>query len=200
MTARRRIDGLSVLLGSLRICESVVSERRLRWWILVWTRSGVPMIIEDEEAKANAAAFTAFFDSEFPGQLRRAAMLLRDRDAAHDVVHDALLQVWQRWGDLADPGPYLNRCVLNGCRDHASSRRRRRTLGAEVMAESTHPAGFAELHDVLLRLPFNQRAAVVLKFYGGLSTDEIAASLDCPIGSVGPWIQRAKRHLLKELT
>ena len=51
--------------------------------------------------------------------------------------------------------------------------------------------------DLLDTLPFNQRAAVVLKFYVGLSNDEIADALDCPPGSVGPWLDRALKQLRK---
>ena len=68
------------------------------------------------------AAFAEFFDVEFAGQFRRAVFLLRDRGAAEDVVHDAFVEVWRRWSEIAEPGPYLNRCVLNGCRDHTASR------------------------------------------------------------------------------
>ena len=63
-----------------------------------------------------------------------------------------------------------------------------------------HDAAADELSDILARLPFNQRCAVVLRFYVGMSNDEIAHAMGCPVGSVGPWIQRAKQQLLKELT
>lgn len=145
------------------------------------------------------AAFAEFFDVEFAGQFHRAVFLLRDRGAAEDVVHDAFVQVWRRWSDIAEPGPYLNRCVLNGCRDHSASRRRRWTHDRTAHVEQ-HDATADELFDVLARLPFNQRCAVVLRFYVGMSIDEIAHAMDCPVGSVGPWIQRAKQQLLKELT
>jgi RNA polymerase sigma factor (sigma-70 family) len=159
---------------------------------------------EDAEAADPAAAsFTLFFDAEFPGQLRRAAFLLREREAAEDVVHDAFSQVWRRWDTIAEPGPYLSRCVLNGCRAHANARRTRLRPGRANPAfdpdASVDPA-FVELHDILMCLPFNQRCAVVLRFYAGMSNEEIADAMGCPIGSVGPWIQRAKQRLLEELT
>lgn len=111
----------------------------------------------------------------------------------------AFVEVWRRWSEIAEPGPYLNRCVLNGCRDHTASRRRRWTHDRTTRAEQ-HDAAADELSDILARLPFNQRCAVVLRFYVGMSNDEIAHAMGCPVGSVGPWIQRAKQQLLKELT
>jgi RNA polymerase sigma factor (sigma-70 family) len=55
------------------------------------------------------------------------------------------------------------------------------------------------LDDVLAGLPFNQRAAVVLRFYCGLTTEEIARELGCAAGSVGPWINRALAKMRKAL-
>jgi DNA-directed RNA polymerase specialized sigma24 family protein len=40
---------------------------------------------------------------------------------------------------------------------------------------------------------------VVLRFYGGLTTEEIAQALGCAPGSVGPWITRALTKLRKAL-
>ena len=51
--------------------------------------------------------------------------------------------------------------------------------------------------DLLDGLPFNQRAVIVLRFHIGLSNVEIADALDCPPGSVGPWLNRALEHLRK---
>ena len=61
------------------------------------------------------------------------------------------------------------------------------------------PAPTDMLDDVLARLPFNHRAAVVLRYWGGLTTNEIAKELGCAPGSVGPWIDRALEKMRKEL-
>ena len=63
------------------------------------------------------------------------------------------------------------------------------------------PSASADEHldDLLLSLPFNQRAAVVLRFYGGLTSEEIARELGCAAGSVGPWINRALAKMRKAL-
>lgn len=67
---------------------------------------------------------------------------------------------------------------------------------------SPRPADTSErdvLDDALAKLPFNQRAAVVLCFYAQCSHREAADALGCPIGSIGPWITRALIALRKEL-
>ena len=144
--------------------------------------------------------FEAFFDREAAGQVRRATLLLGSVDDANDVVQEALTRIYRRWDDLDEPGPYLNRAVLNLCRDHARRERTRWRLTARLTARSPTAAPEDPLDDLLGGLPFNQRAAVVLRFWGGLSTTEIAAELGCAPGSVGPWISRALRTMREDLT
>ena len=61
------------------------------------------------------------------------------------------------------PGPDLQRAVVNRCRDlqrrATIARRARRLLRPEDVPEIDAP-----LYDALARLPFKQRAAVVLRF------------------------------------
>jgi DNA-directed RNA polymerase specialized sigma24 family protein len=108
--------------------------------------------------------------------------------------------MYQRWDTITDPGPYLNRAVLNGCRDVGRRRAADRKLVRRLRRpqhDSTHDE---ILLDILARLPFNQRAAVVLRFYAGMSEREISTALDVPVGSIGPWISRAVDSMKKELS
>jgi RNA polymerase sigma factor (sigma-70 family) len=147
-----------------------------------------------------SADFDSFYRAEVVGQVRRAALLVGSDDAANDIVHDAFANMYRRWADIADPVPYLNRSVLNGCRDRARRGQRHLRL-IDRLRNTALLEGEPEIvSDLLGRLSFNQRAAVVLRFYAGFSTDEIAAALDCPRGSVGPWIDRALNSMRKELS
>ena len=103
---------------------------------------------------------------------------------------------------MTEPGPYLQRMVLNGCRDQKATNTletwtRYRLPRLAVSEHSTQPSEI--LWDVLAGLPFNQRAAVVLRYYESLPESEIAAVLDCPTGSVGPWITRGLATMRKAL-
>ena len=55
------------------------------------------------------------------------------------------------------------------------------------------------LWDAVQRLPYNQRAAIVLRYYHRMTEQEIAAELGCRTGSVGPWLHRGLRRLRQEL-
>ena len=143
-------------------------------------------------------AFAAFYELELPGQVRRASLLVGSREAAHDLVHDAFVEVYRRWATLRDPGSYLSVAVVNRCRDHA-----RRRTAQERRAPLLVPRGDPEaevLWDALQKLPFPQRAALVLRYYHQLPEREIAGLLGCRTGSVGPWITRGLRALRRDLS
>ena len=146
-----------------------------------------------------SAAFGDFYRRELDGQVRRAALLLGSDEMANDVVQDAFVAVYRRWNSLDDPGPYLNVAVLNGCRGVHRRRSRHERLMPRLLDRGPAPSVGERLDDILADLPFNQRAAVVLRYYGGLTTDEIADALECAPGSVGPWIDRALAKLRKAL-
>lgn len=144
-------------------------------------------------------SFARFYEAEVVRQVRAATLILGSRQAAQDVVHDVFLEILQRWdGGLSDPGPYLQRAVVNRCRDALRRRtvaRRHRTL----FRPEGVPAVDAPLYDALARLPFKHRAAVVLRYYLGFTEAEIAAHLGCAPGSVGPWIRRGLDRLAVQL-
>ena len=149
--------------------------------------------------QCTGSAFGEFYRRELDGQVRRAALMVGSDELANDVVHDAFVAVYRRWDSLNEPGPYLNVAVLNGCRGIHRRRSRYQRLVPRLLDRGTASSVGERLDDVLAQLPFNQRAAVVLRFYCGFTTEEIARALDCAPGSVGPWIDRALTQMRKAL-
>ena len=146
------------------------------------------------------SAFAELYATELQSQVRRAALLTGDSELAHDLVHDAFVELYRRWHTLDQPGAYLAVAVLNRCRDHGrrqSVARRRLPLMADRHVPSTD---HEFLLDALQQLPFNHRAALVLRYYHALTEAEIAVQLACRPGSVGPWISRGLKQLRKALT
>jgi len=152
-----------------------------------------------ESTRADAE-FGEFFDLEAVGQVRRAALLLGSDEQANDVVQEALTRIYERWETLDHPGSYLNTTVLNLCRDIARDRSVDRRVTPQLFPTEPAPAEPEVLDDLLLSLPFNQRAVVILRYWGGLSTREISDELGCAPGSVGPWIDRALKTMRKALS
>ena len=150
-----------------------------------------------QDVETVRAGFAAFYEDELAGQVRSATLVLGSTAAAQDVVHDAFVEVFRRRDDIVEPGPYLQRTVLNRCRDVL--RRRAVARRHESLRVDDVPGVDAPLWDALATLPFNHRAAVVLRYYLQLQEAEIAEALDCPRGSVGPWIRRGLDALAVEL-
>jgi RNA polymerase sigma factor (sigma-70 family) len=162
-------------------------------------RTGVSRTGVQVAAETNSE-FTAFYRVEHDGQVRRAFLLLGDNDAANDIVHDAMTNLFRRWHTVEQPGAYLNRAVLNGCRDNGRRKNTSVRLLQRIRPGDGDEAPSEPLADVLAKLPFNHRAAIVLRYYSGFTTDEIARALDCAPGSVGPWIERGLAAMRKVLT
>lgn len=150
-------------------------------------------------SRGHRKSFESFYERELAGQVRRAKLLVGSDDAANDIVHEAFTAMYERWGHIHEPGPYLNRAVLNQCRDRARHRSVASVVHRRLAASETSSPDDV-LWDVIAALPFNQRACVVLRYYAGFSECEIAEALDCKPGSVGPWTTRALTTMRKALS
>lgn len=162
---------------------------------------GTPELSRNEPPIVNSRStdFAALYQSELQEQVARATFLLASNETAADVVHDVFAEVYERWDSIDNPGAYLQQSVLNRCRD-AKRRTRTRTRFLAQKRALSEKSDLEYLTDALAKLPFNQRAAVVLRFYAGLTEAEIADVLDCALGSVGPWTHRALAALRKEFS
>lgn len=148
-----------------------------------------------------AAAVTANSRAMF-----RAARAVLDADAdAEDAVGEAVLRAWQNYGRLRDPArvkPWLMKITVNCAREQ------RRKYGRvtpvedlEGLAGTVEGEPVSTLWEAVLRLPLNQRSAVVLFYYEELSEAETAKVLRVPAGTVKSRLSRARarlRELLRE--
>lgn len=123
-----------------------------------------------------------------------AYRITRDREAAEDAVQDAMLRCWRDIRGLRDPDRFeawLYRLLVNACRDQVRRASRRPVMSSGNPEE--HPSGtdpFASMadHDALerafLKLPADQRIALVLAHYLGYSAPEIASIVGVATGTV----------------
>jgi RNA polymerase sigma factor (sigma-70 family) len=129
----------------------------------------------------------------FGDLVRTATLLTGSPEVARDVVQDAFVKLHLAWSHVNDPEAYVRRSVVNGCHSyHRYSARRR---GRPVSSEASVELGAHELDDALDALPSRQRAALVLRYYEGLSEVEIAHALGCRPGTVGSLIHRGLTRL-----
>jgi RNA polymerase sigma-70 factor (sigma-E family) len=151
------------------------------------------------------ATGTAGFEAVYAGdrdRLRRLAYLLTGRqDVAEDLVQEAFVRLHRRWAVVESPAGYVRTVLTRLCADW----RRRAALAdtRERWLASGPTVAAAELDEtwaVLGRLPADQRAVLVLRFYEDLSVLDTAAALGCRPATVRTRTHRALARLRKEMT
>jgi RNA polymerase sigma-70 factor (ECF subfamily) len=150
--------------------------------------------------------------------VRAAYLITHDRAMAEDIVQGAFVRAYERIEqfDTGRPfGPWFLRAVVNGAIKAMGHGGRHVSLEAasigkasllDLLADpSPGPADQVEVGDMrqtvweaLGRLPPAQRAAIVLRYYLGLSESEMAEELACPPGTV-KWRLHAARNRLRTL-
>jgi RNA polymerase sigma factor (sigma-70 family) len=124
--------------------------------------------------------FELFFAEQHLRLFRALYFVTGNRSDAAELMQDAFLKLWERWGDVEridDPAAYLFRVALNGFRMRARAARRaaRRLV---PIAESFDPFEEASLREdvrqLLLQLTPRQRAALILLDMYGYGSEEAA--------------------------
>jgi RNA polymerase sigma-70 factor (ECF subfamily) len=125
--------------------------------------------------------------------------ILHDREEAEDVLQEVFLQVWRRAGDFDEARGRAFTWLVTIARSRALDRLRsagsRARLGEEAAQMPRDEVGDAELDAVksevrtivrsaLAELPEDQRRALFLAYFEGLTQTEIAARLGDPLGTV----------------
>jgi RNA polymerase sigma-70 factor (sigma-E family) len=153
--------------------------------------------------------FEEFAAARLPAVLRFAAVLAGDRATAEDIAQEVLIRAHTRWdqiGSLDQPELYVRKMILN---EFLSWRRRSWRLVPAGTTTSTAADGALDLADqyaeraVLLaemrKLPRQQRAVLVLRYYEDRSDAEISTLLGCRPATVRAYISRALAALRVEM-
>ncbi len=155
------------------------------------------LVARDEQA------LVELVEAATPWLLSVAQTMLQDRDEAEEVVMHTFRIVWESMTpDAGEHGglmPYLLRVVRHRAIDRLRGRRRNtRKLTAAAVEwgrpsvapvepdEAGHPGWqvHAQVHAALEALPAEQRAAVQLAYFEGLTQSEVAVQLGIPLGTV----------------
>ena len=170
----------------------------------------------------DASALEALFDRHSSAVLGLCLRILGDRVEAEEALVDVFHQIWERAERFdpsrASPPSYLMMVTRSRAIDHLRARQRRTRLVVvtrdeselENLAQDLQTAGApphfaltAELRSMigtaLGRLSPEQRQAVNLSFFGGLTHREIAEQLGAPLGTVKTRIRQALIRLRDSL-
>lgn len=153
----------------------------------------------DQEAFARIATESA------PRLHRVAYNILRDRGLAEDATQTALLSMWRSLPTLRDPARFeawSYRTTVRAC--YEESKRNRRYIAAfrALTGEQAHATSGTsgvedrdELDRALTELSLDHRAVLVLRFHLDMKIDDIAATLEVPVGTARSRLDRALKRV-----
>ncbi len=139
-----------------------------------------------------------------------ALALLRDTTAAEDALQEAnvrTLKAHERYRESEPFYPWFHRILKNYCLDILARRKRRPQVSDPqpiIERVPTAPRGEAELiqaqrdailHRALGQLSSSHREILQMRHWQDLSYEEIAAVLECPVGTVMSRLYRARKAL-----
>lgn len=168
-------------------------------------------------AGGDRAAFADFYDRHATLMFSVAYRILNDASEAEDVLQEACLQIWEKAGKF-DPqqgkaSSWAAILARNRAIDRIRASQRRNRLAEEAGAEqsqATPATGTANeaiygheqaklIASAMVELPAEQRQAIELAYFSGLTQDEISKKLSAPLGTVKARIRRGLLKLRDQL-
>jgi RNA polymerase sigma-70 factor (sigma-E family) len=115
-----------------------------------------------------------------------------DRATAEDLAQEALIRTWMRWKKVRhmhSPEAWTFRTAFNLANSWGRRRQAERRAVARVARTGEafappEPADVLAVREAVLALPSRQRAAVVCRYFGGMSVDETAEAIGARPGTV----------------
>jgi RNA polymerase sigma factor (sigma-70 family) len=149
--------------------------------------------------RATAGFEEAYREQRLP-LLRFAYLLCGSRETSEDVVQSAFASAHPRWDQIQSPASYLRRSVLNLVKDGQRHRFRLSSLFPVLHSEEVFlPPDVDETWALIQRLPWPQRAVLVLHYYEDLPLVEIAEVLERSESTVRSDHRRALDKLRKAM-
>jgi RNA polymerase sigma-70 factor (ECF subfamily) len=151
-------------------------------------------------AREDEAALAQLYDRYSRVAYGLALRIVRDQALAEDAVQEAFLTVWRTAGSFrperAKPSTWILTLVHRRAVDVVRREERRRAQPlAEGQEEPDERARAADeeialtdrrrlVQEALRQLPDEQREALELAYYGGLTQSELAERLSVPLGTI----------------
>jgi RNA polymerase sigma-70 factor (ECF subfamily) len=168
-------------------------------------------------AVGDRTAFAEFYDRHSTLMFSVASRILNDPGEAEDVLQEAFVQIWEKAGrfdpNLGKAASWAAILVRNKAIDRIRAAQRRTRLAEESGAAHAITTEISELaienfygHDqakfilsAIVELPKEQRQAIELAYFSGLTQDEISQRLNTPLGTIKARIRRGLLKLRDQL-
>lgn len=165
-------------------------------------------------ARGNRRAFALLYDRYSPLFLGIARKLLDDSVAAEDLVQDVFVEVWRK-AETYDPTRGSARTwLLVRLRSRAIDRCRSRTrhatedeseqilqnISVQQHEDTTLQADRTRARQAMRQIPVEQRQALELAYFAGMSSSEISAHLGVPLGTIKSRLAAGLQKLRQQLS
>jgi RNA polymerase sigma-70 factor (sigma-E family) len=154
---------------------------------------------ETTDGRRGPTGFAEFVGARYPALVRHGVLLTGDRGHGEDLAQEALVKTYRAWRRLYPDGApeAYTRQVMVRAAWRASRRMWHREIPAAAPPEPppTDPYDGRDISHLVLaalrELPAQQRVVLVMRYWGGLSEQEIAGQLGCSLGTVKSRASRA---------
>lgn len=184
------------------------------------TKSSDQLLVERVQ-HGDKAAFDILVGKYQHKIIKLVGRYVRDQDEAQDVAQDAFIKAYRALASFRGDSAFytwLYRIAINTAKNQlAANKRRADDFELDLqdpdqyemhgrLRESDTPEGLALTEEIretvnqaIEALPEDLRTAIVLREVEGLSYEEIATAMECPVGTVRSRIFRAREAIDKRL-
>ncbi len=168
-------------------------------------------------AAGDRSSFAEFYDRYSTLMFSVACKILNNASEAEDVLQEAFMQIWEKAAKfdpkLGKASSWAAILVRNKAIDRIRASQRRIRLAEEAGAEqvlasnvddTTNETIFGHekanlIQSAIVELPAEQRRAIELAYFSGLTQDEISKKLNEPLGTIKARIRRGLLKLRDQL-
>lgn len=156
-------------------------------------------------ARGEIEAFQIFYDRYAARVTSYVRQLSRDRESLEDLVQDVFVSVWRKAGSYSpergDAAGWLYTMTRNKLVDQWR-KVREKAVELDAMHSWEMPAIappeedlFLSVRQALFQVAPDQREAIEMAYFGGLTYEETAVRLDLPVGTLKSRIRAGLRSL-----
>ncbi len=156
--------------------------------------------------QGDAESFSRLCERHYPALVAIAYAQLADRGLAEDAAQEALLIAYRDIAKLKDTGcflPWLVAICRHTAIDMAKARARERQVG--IVDDGSAPAVgrheddlVAVMRGVILRLRPDLRDVILLRYYNGMSYEQMAVLLGVSEEAVNGQLRRARKIIRRQ--
>ena len=181
----------------------------------------IDQVLVERVQNGDKAAFELLVTKYHRKIIRLISRLVRDPAEVEDVAQDAFIKAYRALPQFRGESAFytwLYRIAINTAKNYLVAARRRpvdydldlqdpESYDVQVRLKDTDtPEGLLLTNEIrhtvekaISQLPEDLRTAIILRELEGMSYEEIAQAMDCPVGTVRSRIFRAREAIAKRL-